>query len=297
MNCIDLSISIVSYNDKAFMRCFLNSIYQYIQGVTFEVLVVNNGTEDGVVQMIKDEFPQVDLVVNTKNVFFTKATNQNLARAKGEFVVYLSSDTKVSANTFAPMIALMRENSTIGVTGPVIYDFDGQIHSPGQMFPSVYNTVLELTRFHKAFPMNSIWIRRHYRNKDPFQTFDVESVSGACLMTRRSVLEKIGLLDEELVMFYDEHDFCRRVRKHGWRGTHCGKAEIWHFGHGTCRKSPSDVISRLMEDSFLYLHRKYFSYPVYLGIGLLMHFMQVISRVYQAFKVNLNRVISYQSRN
>ena len=276
---LDMSISIVSYNDRDFLEPFLTSIYETTKGISFEVLVVCNGTADGTADMIREKYPQVDLVVNSRNRFFTYATNQNLARARGDFIVYLSSDTLVSDHSFQPMVEMLREDPMIGVIGPLIYDFDGNVHSPGQKFPTVFASILDLVGFHKRFPMNRLWLARHYRSRDPFQTFDVDSVSGACLMTRRSVLEQVGLLDEHLVMFYDEHDFCRRVREHGLRVTHCGMAEIWHYGHGTCRRAPSELISRLMQDSFFYLHRKYYGVLAYLLLRAISCIVERIAKL------------------
>jgi GT2 family glycosyltransferase len=263
---LDLSISIVSYNDKEFLKGFLSSIYNSTIGVSFEVLVVNNGNQDGVVEMIRDEFPKVDLIVNNKNQYFTYATNQNLVRAKGEFIVYLSSDTLVSDNSFGPMIELMRKDPLIGVVGPIIYDFEGHIHSPGQMFPTFLSSILELIGFHRRFPQNNIWLHRHYRDKNAFESFDVDTVSGACLMTKREVINRVGLLDQNLIMFYDEHDFCRRVRMQKYRVVHCGDAQIKHYGQGISKKEPPKLIMSLMQDSFLYLHRKYYGFLTYIAL-------------------------------
>ncbi len=283
MSSLDLSISIVSYNDSEFMKNFLNSIYSNTKRISFEVLVVNNGNKDNVVEMIRNEYPQVDLIVNDKNTYFTQATNQNLARAKGEFIVYLSSDTLICENSFFPMIELMKNDPTIGVVGPIIFDFSGNIHSPGQRFPTVFNTILELIGFHKRFLMNKLWLYRHYRNHDPYSSFQVDTVSGACLMTRRSVINSIGLLDENLIMFYDEHDFCKRARKSGFKVFHCGKAEIKHFGYGTCKNEPSSLINELMIDSCLFLHKKYYGEFGYVPILATVKLMQIAIKIKKMF--------------
>lgn len=281
---MDLSISIVSYNDKEFLKNFLHSIFTTLHGISFEVLIISNGNKDNVVEMIVEDFPEVDLIVNQENVYFTKATNQNLARAKGEFIVYLSSDTLACENSFTPMMQLLESDASIGVVGPVLYDFSGNIHSSGQRFPTVFNTILEFIGYHSRFPMNKLWLNRHYRSHDPFTSFQVDTVSGACLMTRRSVLQDIGLLDENLVMFYDEHDFCKRVRDNNYKVFHCGNANIKHYGHGTCEKVPPLLINRLMNNSCLYLHRKYYGIFGYLLLLMTGKFVQIAVYIKKLFR-------------
>lgn len=291
-NHLELSISIVSYNDKEFLREFLKSIYENTTNISFEVLVINNGSKDGVVDMIQQEFPQVSLIVNNENKFFTYATNQNLRRAKGEFIVYLSSDTLVSATSFGPMIKLMHKDPSIGVVGPVIYDFAGKQHSPGQKFPTVASSFINLIGFHRIFPNNLIWKNIHYRGKNVFRTFEVESVSGACLMTRKAVVDQIGLLDENLVMYYDEDDFCRRVRDQGWKVMHCGDAEIKHYGGGSTIKEPLMLISQLFRNSFFYLHKKYYGNGAFVFLKFVSNMVHRIVRIKQLSRKLLSKEIS-----
>jgi GT2 family glycosyltransferase len=208
---IVLSIIIVNWNNKDILQDCLNSIYHTHNVSKYEIIVVDNNSEDGSVELIKNEFPNVVLLENSENLGFTRANNQAIKIARGNYILLLNNDTVIT-NTycFDRMIELMEKNAQVGILGCKLLYPDGTLQSCGESFPSVWGIFKSQILFAKTW-------RRFGKNKQRDNHFkEIDFVCGACLMTRKEILDQVGLFKEEYFMYGEDVEFCYRVHKAGY---------------------------------------------------------------------------------
>lgn len=208
---IMLSIIIVNWNNKDILEDCLNSIYHTHNVSKYEIIVVDNNSEDGSVELIKNEFPDVVLLENNENLGFTRANNQAIIIARGNYILLLNNDTVVT-NTycFDRMIELMEKNPQVGILGCKLLYPDGTLQSCGESFPSVWEIFKNQILFTKTW-------RRFGKNKQGDDHFkEIDFICGACLMTRKEILDQLGLFKEEYYMYGEDVEFCYRVHKAGY---------------------------------------------------------------------------------
>ena len=208
---IILTIIIVNWNNKNLLRNCLKSIYNSQNYYNYEIIVVDNNSEDGSVELIKNEFPNVVLIENNKNLGFAKANNQAIKIARGNYILLLNNDTVVT-NTycFDRMIELMEKNSQIGILGCKLLYPDGTLQSCGESFPSVWGIFKSQILFAKTW-------KRFGKNKQGDNHFkEIDFICGACLMTRKEILDQVGLFKEKYFMYGEDVEFCYRVHKAGY---------------------------------------------------------------------------------
>jgi GT2 family glycosyltransferase len=206
-----LSIIIVNWNNKDILRDCLNSIYHTHNDSEYEIIVVDNHSEDGSVELIKSEFFNVVLLENVENLGFASANNQAIKIAGGDYILLLNNDTVVT-NTycFDRMIEYMKKNPQVGILGCKLLYPDGTLQSCGESFPSVWGIFKSQILFTKTW-------KRLGKNKQEDNHFEkIDFVCGACLMTRKEILDKVGLLKEKYFMYGEDVEFCYRVQKAGY---------------------------------------------------------------------------------
>ena len=208
---IVLSIIIVNWNNKDILRDCLNSIYHTHNDSEYEIIVVDNHSEDGSVELIKSEFFNVVLLENVENLGFASANNQAIKIAGGDYILLLNNDTVVT-NTycFDRMIEYMKKNPQVGILGCKLLYPDGTLQSCGESFPSVWGIFKSQILFAKTW-------KRLGKSKQGDNYFKkVDFVCGACLMTRKEILDKVGLFKEKYFMYGEDVEFCYRVHKAGY---------------------------------------------------------------------------------
>jgi len=227
---MDLSIIIVNYNTKIYLKDCLESLYKTTRGITLEVIVVDNGSLDGSPEMIEKDFPDVKLIKNEKNLGFTKANNQGISMATGEFILLLNSDTVLNEGSITPALKYMRENPDIGIIGCKHLNEDGTIQPSCFHFPNIMTLLWDLTLLSKLFPKSRIFGRYAMTYWDYNSTMEVDRVMGSYLMVSRKVVDKIGLLDEDFFIYEEETDWCYRAKKAGLKVVFFHESTIIHLG-------------------------------------------------------------------
>jgi len=208
---IVLSIIIVNWNNKDILGDCLNSIYHTHNVSKYEIIVVDNNSKDGSVELVKNEFPNVKLLENNQNLGFTRANNQAIKIARGNYILLLNNDTVVTnAYCFDRMIELMEKKPQVGVLGCKLLYPDGTLQSCGESFPSVWGIFKSQILFAKT------WKRfgKNKREDDHFK--EIDFICGACLVTRKEILDQVGLFKEEYFMYGEDVEFCYRVHKAGY---------------------------------------------------------------------------------
>jgi GT2 family glycosyltransferase len=237
-----LSIIIVNFNTKEFLKKCLESIYQYIDISTYEIIVVDNGSIDGSAKMVKEEFPKVKLIENSKNLGFAKAVNQGIRKAKGEYIFLLNPDTEIKRGTLKKLIEFAGKNPDAGVIGAKLLNPNSSIQSSVYHFPTIWRAIKEF------------WFgqRGAYEKYAPagMEPVEVDAVTGAAMLIPRKTIEKIGLFDERYFMYFEDLDYCRRVKKAGLKVYYLPEARIIHH-HGKSGLSVH-VYSYLVSSSKIY---------------------------------------------
>jgi GT2 family glycosyltransferase len=251
-----LSIVIVNWNTESVLRECLRSIGRPAAPEAFEIILVDNASIDGTVDMVRREFPHATVLSNPANRGFAAACNQGIVRAQGRYLLLLNPDTVVHPGALDSMTEFMDNNSEVGICGPLLLNSDGTTQPSVRRFPGFrsalhHNTILRSVGLfrgrYRAYMMSGFAYDR---------TLDVDQVMGAALMTRRSVIDQIGLLDERFFMYYEEVDFCCRAKRAGWRVTFVPQARITHLGCMSSDQVPV-VADAMRLTSLITYFRKY----------------------------------------
>lgn len=210
---ISASIVIVSWNVREQLRTNLRNLFAVPDRKNFEVIVVDNDSKDGTNRMIRDEFPDVRVVCNDFNAGFAKACNQGIALAKGEVIILLNPDMVVHAGSIDRVYEELMNNPEVGVAGIKLVNKDGHPINNVRRFPDFASQLSLVLKLNHLFPS----LMRVYEaaDFDYSVTQDVDQVRGSFFTFRKSLTEKIGLLDEGYFIWLEEVDFCKRVHEAG----------------------------------------------------------------------------------
>lgn len=244
-----VSVVIVNWNTRELLRGCLASLPRDSDRVSLEVIVVDNGSEDGSVEMVEAEFPQVRLIRNEENLGFVRANNQGLRAASADVLLMLNSDTEVHPGAIERLVEVLTSDPEIGAVAPRLLNTDGTRQVSSAPFPSVIHRFLP-SRFEHAHDL--ALERRLLASEEPVA--DVDWLSGAALMTRRDVLERVGPLDERYFMWYDDIDWGRKLQRAGYRRVFVAEAVITHHGRQSgARLTNRTLATQLFDSEYLYL--------------------------------------------
>ena len=266
---MELSIAIVSYNAREELDACLSSVFESTEPRAPEVIVADNASTDGSVAMLRDRFPRVDVVESTENLGFARASNLCWQRAKSSLVLFLNSDTVVPKGALARMVALMSEqrHANVGALGPLLKNADGSIQmSFGNMMSlsaELHQKILNAGYGNGRGPLRGYVENRHARERT------VDWVSGACLLTRRELLERIGGFDEEFFLYSEDVDLCARLRAQGARVLFTPEVEITHHRGRSAEKDRNKAFVE-SQRSRLHFYAKHYGQP---RLGLLKLYM------------------------
>ncbi len=234
-----LSVIIVNYNVRHFLEQCLYSVEKSLNGLAAEVIVVDNHSSDGSLEYLQPKFPTVHFIANTSNAGFSKACNQGLALAKGEFVLFLNPDTIVEEQTFHQCIGFFEQHADCGAVGVKMIDGAGNfLKESKRSFPSPTTSLFKLFGLAAIFPSSKTFARYHLGHLDKNQHHEVDVLAGAYMMIRKPVLDRIGGFDESFFMYGEDVDLSYRIQEAGFRNFYFPGTTIIHFkGESTKRGS------------------------------------------------------------
>ena len=236
---MDLSIVIVSFNTRKILKNCLNSIFQNKFKGELEVIVIDNNSLDGSSLMVKKEFKEVTLVKNKENVGFAKAVNQGIKKSKGNFVLLLNSDIIVKENSLNLLFDFTKDKDDLGILGGRLLNKEGSIQGSCYHLPTLWRTIINSESLLKYAPKEEIPI-------------EVEVVIGAVFLIPREIIKKVGLLDERYFIYFEDLDYCRRIKKAGFKAFYLPKAEFIHFHGASGKNIPQKTHQWLVESSKIY---------------------------------------------
>ncbi len=226
----DLSIIILNWNTRAFLRACLESIEAHHGDLSVEVWVVDNASQDGSAAMVRERFPHVHLIANADNRGFAAGNNQALTRAGGRYVMLLNPDTQVTDGALPQMVRFLEEHPQVGAVGPQLTLPNGKIQGGAAGYePSPWTVFNHALFLYKLWPtvFRGLWLAQsQYRRGQPIR---VDWVSGAAMMVRAQVIRQVGGLDERYFMYAEDVEWCARMRRAGWQIYCLPQARIIHY--------------------------------------------------------------------
>ncbi len=225
-----LSVVIVSYQCRDHLLDVLGDLDIARERMALQVLLVDNASTDGTAHAVGERFPWVELEASSVNHGFGAANNRAIARARGDVVLLLNPDTRISSEAMEACVAELRRHPTIGILTPRVVDEDGRIDPNCRRgFPTIWGVFCHVTRLDRILKDHRS-LRYTVRWVGEYDVADVEAVSGAVMFCRADVLHRLAGFDERFFMYGEDIDLCLRVAEHGWRVQYWPKVTVVHLG-------------------------------------------------------------------
>jgi GT2 family glycosyltransferase len=234
-------ICIVSWRTRDLLRACLRSVLGC--PAVARVIVVDNASGDGTVEMVNDEFPDVELIANPRNVGFAAANNQAIGTGRSPVVLLLNPDTEVRPGAIEALIDAFQEDDAVGAVAPRLVLPDGSIQRSCRSFPRPAAVLFEALGLSRLFPHSKTL--SHYRMTywDHNSRREVDQPMASALALRREALDDVGPFDEEFPLYFNDVDLCYRVWQAGWRIVFEPRAEVLHHhGASTSQARPSALV-------------------------------------------------------
>lgn len=285
-----LSIIIVNYNVKYFLEQTIRSVFNACKHIQAEVFVVDNNSADDSVEMVKEKFPQVILIENKDNPGFSKANNQAIAKAKGEYILLLNPDTVVSEDTFEKCIQKMDEDASIGALGVKMIDGRGDfLPESKRSLPSPKVAFYKISGLSSLFPTSKEFAKYHVGDIPADQSAYIEILSGAFMFMRKSVLDKIGYLDETFFMYGEDIDLSYRFILEGYKNYYLADTTIIHYKGESTKKGSVNYVKAFYEAMIIFANKhfqkgsaKTFAFIMEMAIWMKAG-MALVTNVFQKF--------------
>jgi GT2 family glycosyltransferase len=238
-----ISVVIVNYNVEFFLEQCLNSVRKALEHVSGEIFVVDNNSIDGSVEMVRNKFPEVKLIANKDNRGFSKANNQAMEIAEGEYILLLNPDTVVEENTFEKVVQFMDEHPDAGGLGVRMLDGKGKFLPESKRgLPTPAVAFYKIFGLSRLFPKSKRFGQYHLGFLDEFETNEIDILSGAFMLMRKSALDKVGLLDEAFFMYGEDIDLSYRIQKGGYKNYYYPETRIIHYKGESTKKSSVNYV-------------------------------------------------------
>jgi len=260
---LDVSIIVVAWNVRKLLYNCLKSVYDETKCIDFEVIYVDNASEDDSVEMVRKEFPNVRIIENEENKGFIIANNQGIEVSEGRYILLLNSDTIILDNAIAKTIKFADEHLNAAIVGCRVLNTDRTLQRTCAMYHSLLNMFLSATYLYKVFPRSKFFGREAMTWWDFNDVREVEVVYGCFSLVRREAIDQVGLMDPRYFVFGDDPDWCYRFGKAGWKIMFTPEPEIVHYGGQTTKKKADKFLLQLYGSNliFMKLHRSRLSFP------------------------------------
>jgi len=274
-----LSIIIVNYNVKDFLEQCLNSVEKAIKGIEADVYIVDNNSVDNSCQMVKDKFAQFHLIENKHNPGFSTANNQAIQISEAEYVLLLNPDTLVEEDTFSKVIDFMDAHPKAGALGVKMIDGNGQfLPESKRALPTPKIAFYKIFGLSKLFPKSKKFGQYHLSFLDMNQTHEVDILSGAFMMMRKSTLDKVGLLDETFFMYGEDIDLSYRIILGGYKNYYFADTTIIHYKGESTKKGSLNYVKTFYNAMIIFAEKhfgesaktyiNFIKFAIYLRAGL-----------------------------
>lgn len=252
---MDLSILIVNWNTRELLRTCLESVYQNWSSVQPQVIVVDNNSSDGSVEMVRQQFPQVTLIANDENLGFVRANNQAAEAATGRYLLLLNSDTRVLDADVSRVIDYLDQHPDVGIVTGRVLNEDGSFQRPIRRKPHPVGAFMRHT-IRLVMGLNTYFHRRfRMENVGPDNELDVDWVIGCYVFLRRELAENDQVFDEDIFMYYEDALLCHNCWQRGYRVRYLPYAAIIHYGGGSAKQIRAFTVWHSFRSSVIYFRK------------------------------------------
>ena len=236
----DISICMVSLNCWGVLRPCLDSLLKNESQLSYEVIIVDNGSTDELPDKIEKEYPFVKFIRNNRNVGFTQATNQGINVSTGNAILWLNTDTILQPDSLSLLWQFLMDHPSAGIVGPKVLNADGSFQPQCKRgLPTPLASLCYFLKLYRWLPRSKTANQYLLNHLDEDQTHEVDAISGCCLMARREVWDQIGSLDENIFAYGEDLDWCVRSKKAGWKVFYYPLSQIYHLkGQGGAHAKP-----------------------------------------------------------
>ena len=230
---MELSIIFVNWNSVDYLRECLTSVFETTHGVSFEIVVVDNASSAGNVDLLKEEFPELKLIQSAKNLGFAGANNLGFKHSTGTYVLFLNPDTRLLGPTIETMLRHIKGLPDAGIVGCKLLNSDLTVQlSSIQKFPTILNQALDAEYLRLRWPRCPLWeIAPLFA--DDVTVLKVGVIPGACMLLRRTVFEQVGMFSEDYFMYAEDIDLNYKLKRAGFGSYYVGETAIIHHGGGS----------------------------------------------------------------
>ena len=265
-----VSVVIVNWKTPELLAGCLDSILADPAAERFELWVVDNASGDDSLAVLA-RFPQVRVVANATNVGFAKACNQVIPQAAAPYVLLLNPDTVVADRGISKLADYLDANADCAAVGPMVLNPDGSLQlACRRSFPTPQASFYRLTYLSRLFPRSAVLGAYNLTFADPQQELEVDALSGSAMMVRKSVIDDVGLLDEDIFMFGEDIDWCWRFKQRGWRVVYFPAAVVYHFHGASSRLRPARAAIDLHKGMHVF-YRKHLAHRYGVGFNALVY--------------------------
>ncbi len=253
---LDLTVIIPNYNTRELLSACLASIYRHTAGITFEVICLDDASSDRSADMVAASFPEVILVRNQTNQYYSRNNNTGLCMSRGRYACLLNSDTLLTSNAFAALVAFMDAHPDAAACGPKLLNPDGSVQHCVRGFAGVSTFLLQMIQWQRFFPNSRIMNRYYKTDLDYSREQVVESIGTTAYVLRRSTWEQVGMLDERFRLSMVDLAYNAMLRSKGCKVYYTPCAEVVHFGSQSINQSALTSLQN-QRDSFLQFSESY----------------------------------------
>lgn len=250
---IELSVGIVNTNNRDMLKDCLQSIYDTVKKTSFEIIVADNSSTDGSVEMMREHFPEAKIVSVEPRNGYGFCQNRAYEKSQGKYFLVFNEDMYVFPDALDNMMDIIKNDKTIGALGCKTMSEDNTVRDNDFRFPTVFSVLFDNLVPSNIFPRSSLRSKYFHGNYD--EERDVDAVAGCCILIPRKVIEKIGLFDEQFFLYSDEVDLCKRIKQGGWRVHYTPKGKVMHYGGKTSKTMPVKTIIIMLESRFKYFKK------------------------------------------
>ncbi len=262
---MDLSIIIVNWKSKDYLRKCLASIRAETRGLDYEIIVIDSGSFDGCDRMLREADPQVRFIQSAENLGFARANNAAYRASHGRHVLFLNPDTELAGPAINVMHEHMRTLPKAGTIGCKVLNVDRTLQTNCvQSVPTILNQLLDCEFLRARWPKSALWGMSPLYEEDS-EPKTVEALAGICVMLKREVFEQVGMFSEDYFMYAEDIDLCHKLRQAGYEIYYIPAATIIHHGGGSSQVAVSNFSVVMMRESIWRFLKKNRGYVYGLG--------------------------------
>ncbi|MHC4593976.1 MAG: glycosyltransferase family 2 protein [Planctomycetota bacterium] len=280
---VDVSIIIVNWNTRELLQGCLRSIREQTRDINYEIIVVDNASTDGSVEIVKKNFPKVMLVENSSNLGFARASNIGIRSSKGRYICLINSDVIVLDDCIKNLMSFMDEHPGTGMAGPRILNPDRTLQPSCRHFPTIWNNLCQALTLNHLFPRTRFFSGPFMKYWAHDEVRKVEVVTGCFWMVRCEAVDEVGSLDKDFFIYGEDIDWCKRFHEAGWDVIFYPKAEAIHVGAASSNNAPIRFYLEMQKADLKYWrkHHGKIGKAGYTAVILLRNALRMIARALQ----------------